>query len=145
MVLDGFIESHRICGIMRAMAAKRTAGIILTASFIALTLCGAGLLVVQMEHGAHVAGCPFSGSMDASCPLSTVERLSTFATTLGTLPVALFSFLVLLALSAMSASVVPVVRAVLPHKQDRARSEDAALWHPLQPAFARGILNPKPF
>ena len=145
MVLMHCVEYPRKCGILWVMTQKGLLGIILTASFVALTLCGAGLLVVQMDHGMHVAGCPFTGTMDTSCPLSTVERLSTFATTLGALPVTLISFLILLVCGIASAFLRPRVPAALLRKQDRARSEDAALWHPLQLAFSRGILDPKPF
>lgn len=121
----------------------RLTGTILTIAFFALTLCGAGVLAVHTDNGAHVSGCPFAGTMDASCPLFTVNHLGNFASILGSLPVSPFAISLLLAcLAAASAAViiVPTMSRRIPHPS---RVDDSAVWHPLQLAFSRGILNPK--
>lgn len=125
------------------MPRMRLAGTILTVAFFALTLCGAGLLAVHADSSAHVPGCPFASTMDASCPLSAIDRLGNFVTILGSLPIGSVYLLLLaacLALACVTIGITPLASR-RPPRADRA--DDSAVWRPLQLAFARGILNPK--
>ncbi|MEK7638320.1 MAG: hypothetical protein AAB375_02765 [Patescibacteria group bacterium] len=126
------------------MPRMRLAGTVLIVAFFALTLCGAGLLAAHAGNGAHVPGCPFTSTMDASCPQSAIDHLKNFTVILGSLPISALSLSLLLMWLAL-ASVVTMAsplsrRSSFPHCRD-----DSAIWHPLQVAFARGILNPKSF
>ncbi len=127
------------------MPRMRLAGIVLVAAFFALTLCGAGLLVVHADGGAHVPGCPFASTMDASCPLSAIDRLGNFATVLGSLPISSVSLLLLAACLALACVAIGIAPFASHRPPRAARTDDSAVWRPLQLAFARGILNSKVF
>lgn len=145
MVFSSALRIRKLWYNAENMNRMRLIGTILTVAFFALTLCGAGLLATHKNIGAHVPGCPFANTMDASCPLSAINQLGNFATVLGSLPISSVSLLLLVACLAL-ASVAIAITPSASHRPPRVdRIDDSAVWRTLQLAFARGILNPKLF
>jgi len=97
----------------------RTTGSILIVSLLALSVCG--VLMACMDSFGHFA--VLSG---------------------GTVPSAITWLSVMLV--SLTASVAAALATITPSiAAHRNPPPDIALWHPLQPAFSDGLLNPKPF